>query len=138
MCVARRFATTLHFSHFTFKLKQDPQSRLIRRKTLRLSISTSLRPFAYDAFSKWILNADRGAKIVNISSVVGVLPIPYMALYSAAKSALQAYSETLRLELSPLGYVDSSTLLDWYILTLFFQGRCINGKYLFHRLPHNH
>jgi short-subunit dehydrogenase len=58
------------------------------------------------AFSKLILNADRGAKIVNISSVAGVLQVPYLATYSAAKSALQAYSETLRLELSPFGYAD--------------------------------
>jgi NAD(P)-dependent dehydrogenase (short-subunit alcohol dehydrogenase family) len=46
--------------------------------------------------------------IVNISSLAGAFPIPYMAAYSAAKAALSACSRCLRLELagSPVRVVD--------------------------------
>jgi NAD(P)-dependent dehydrogenase (short-subunit alcohol dehydrogenase family) len=38
----------------------------------------------------------RGAgRIVNISSVMGLIPAPYMALYAASKHALEGYSESL-------------------------------------------
>ncbi|MFA5193862.1 MAG: SDR family NAD(P)-dependent oxidoreductase [Verrucomicrobiia bacterium] len=38
--------------------------------------------------------------IINISSLAGAFPIPYMAAYSAAKAALSTYSLCLRLELA--------------------------------------
>jgi short-subunit dehydrogenase len=41
--------------------------------------------------------------IINISSVVGHLPIPHMGAYSATKHALNAISEAARLELEPAG-----------------------------------
>jgi short-subunit dehydrogenase len=37
--------------------------------------------------------------IINISSVVGHLPVPYMGAYSATKHALNSISEAARLEL---------------------------------------
>jgi len=40
--------------------------------------------------------------IVNISSILSVMPYPMMAAYNASKAALAQYSETLRLELEPL------------------------------------
>ena len=42
-------------------------------------------------------------RIVNIGSVVGFLPVPYMALYSATKHAVAGYSESLDHELRKLG-----------------------------------
>src|SRR5437899_3825745 len=42
-------------------------------------------------------------RIVNISSVLGFLPAPYMALYSATKHAVEGYSESLDHELRTRG-----------------------------------
>ncbi len=41
----------------------------------------------------------RGA-IINITSLAGTFPIPFMAAYSAAKAALSIFSQCLRLELA--------------------------------------
>ena len=37
----------------------------------------------------------RAGRIVNVSSVMGLIPAPFMALYSASKHALEGYSESL-------------------------------------------
>lgn len=42
-------------------------------------------------------------RIINISSVLGFVPMPYMALYSATKHALEGYSESLDHELRTQG-----------------------------------
>jgi NAD(P)-dependent dehydrogenase (short-subunit alcohol dehydrogenase family) len=41
--------------------------------------------------------------IINISSVAGVLSIPFQSLYSASKAAVELMSESLRLEVKPAG-----------------------------------
>jgi short-subunit dehydrogenase len=40
---------------------------------------------------------------LNIGSVLGFLPMPYMALYSATKHAVAGYSESLDHELRTMG-----------------------------------
>ncbi|KAM5343774.1 hypothetical protein ACJ41O_012311 [Fusarium nematophilum] len=41
--------------------------------------------------------------IVNVASVLARLPSPFSSAYNASKAAVAAYSDTLRLELDPLG-----------------------------------
>lgn len=49
------------------------------------------------------MRAQRAGRIVNISSVLGFLPAPYMALYSASKHAVEGLSETLDHEVRQFG-----------------------------------
>jgi short-subunit dehydrogenase len=42
-------------------------------------------------------------RIVNISSVLGFMPMPYMGLYTASKHALEGYTETLDHEVRQFG-----------------------------------
>jgi NAD(P)-dependent dehydrogenase (short-subunit alcohol dehydrogenase family) len=44
-----------------------------------------------------------GGSIINIGSVLGFLPMPYMALYAATKHAIEGYSESLDHELRTRG-----------------------------------
>jgi short-subunit dehydrogenase len=41
------------------------------------------------------MRAQRGGRIINISSVGRFLPMPYMAVYAASKHAVEGYSESL-------------------------------------------
>lgn len=49
------------------------------------------------------LRTTPGAKIINVSSVAGVLPIPFQTFYSVTKAGINAYTQALRMELSPFG-----------------------------------
>lgn len=49
------------------------------------------------------MRAQRGGRIVNISSVVGFLPAPYMGLYAASKHAVEGLSESLDHEVRQFG-----------------------------------
>lgn len=42
-------------------------------------------------------------RILNIGSILGVVPMPYVALYAASKHAIEGYSEALDQELRTLG-----------------------------------
>lgn len=50
-----------------------------------------------------IMRRQRGGYIVNVSSVAGKLSTPMMGWYSASKHALEALSDSLRLEVKPFG-----------------------------------
>lgn len=49
------------------------------------------------------MRAQRGGRIVNVSSVLGFLPAPYMGLYAASKHAVEGLSETLDHEVRQFG-----------------------------------
>jgi NAD(P)-dependent dehydrogenase (short-subunit alcohol dehydrogenase family) len=50
-----------------------------------------------------IMRAQGRGRIVTIGSIGGFLPMPFGAFYSAAKHALEGYSETLAYEVAPFG-----------------------------------
>ncbi len=45
----------------------------------------------------------RSGHIVNIASLAGIIPVPFLGLYSATKFALEGYTEVLRHEVRPFG-----------------------------------
>lgn len=49
------------------------------------------------------MRKQRSGRIVNISSVLGFIPAPYMALYASTKHAIEGYSESLDHEVRNLG-----------------------------------
>lgn len=44
-----------------------------------------------------------GGHVVNTSSMAGVVPLPGLAAYSTAKYAVRGFSESLRMQLAPMG-----------------------------------
>ncbi|WP_457104705.1 oxidoreductase [Methylobacterium sp. P5_C11] len=50
-----------------------------------------------------IMRAQKAGRIVNISSVMGLIPAPYMALYGASKHAVEGFSESLDHEIRGQG-----------------------------------
>jgi NAD(P)-dependent dehydrogenase (short-subunit alcohol dehydrogenase family) len=47
---------------------------------------------------------DQGSgRIINVSSVVGLIPVPFMALYASSKHAVEGYSESLDHEVREYG-----------------------------------
>lgn len=50
-----------------------------------------------------LLRKNSGSRIINIGSVSGLISSPYMGAYCASKHAVEAYSDSLRVELRPFG-----------------------------------
>ncbi len=50
-----------------------------------------------------VMRGQRAGRIVNISSVMGLIPAPFMALYAASKHAVEGYSESLDHEVRSSG-----------------------------------
>lgn len=69
----------------------------------------------------------RGGAVVNISSVAGKIPLPYMAGYCATKFALNAFSDGLRMELARAG-VHVLTVCPGRVRTNFHQAAYRDGK----------
>jgi short-subunit dehydrogenase len=49
------------------------------------------------------MRGQRAGRIVNLSSVMGLIPAPFMALYAASKHAVEGYSESLDHEIRSSG-----------------------------------
>ena len=62
----------------------------------------------------------RRGTIINVSSVVGRLATPYSGAYSATKGALNALTDSLRLELEPYG-IRVTAIYPGYTITGFQQ-----------------
>jgi uncharacterized protein len=72
---------------------------------IQLNISSLVvlsKLFAKDMVSR------KSGRIMNISSLVAFLPMPYFSVYSATKAFVKAFSETLAAELEGTGVIVSS------------------------------
>jgi short-subunit dehydrogenase len=65
-----------------------------------------------------ILKQQRSGAIINISSMAGLVSVPYMSAYGATKHALNCVSHAARLELAPYG-VHVNTVCPGYVKTEF-------------------
>jgi NAD(P)-dependent dehydrogenase (short-subunit alcohol dehydrogenase family) len=48
-----------------------------------------------------IMRAQGGGRIINISSMAGLIPLPFTAFYGSSKFAMEGYTEALRHEVKP-------------------------------------
>jgi uncharacterized protein len=63
-------------------------------------------------------NKEGGGTIINLSSVAGHIPVPFMALYSASKFAMNALGKGARLELER-DHINVLTVCPGYVRTDF-------------------
>ncbi|PYV89602.1 MAG: hypothetical protein DMG90_10940 [Acidobacteria bacterium] len=77
-----------------------------------------------------VMTQQRGGAIINISSVAGHIPLPYHAMYSATKFALNAVGRAARIELLGRG-IHVMTVCPGYVRTDFGrnvkQGRTVKN-----------
>lgn len=66
-------------------------------------------------------------KIINVSSVSGMLAMPTMSSYSASKHALEGASEALWYEMKPLG-INVTLVQPGFIRSLSFEKVCYSPK----------
>ncbi len=50
-----------------------------------------------------IMRAQGDGKIINVSSIAGIIAVPFQGIYSASKYAIEGYTESLRHEVKHLG-----------------------------------
>ncbi len=48
-----------------------------------------------------LMRRQKHGQIINVSSLAGLSPVPFMGIYSASRFALDGYTEALRLEVKP-------------------------------------
>ena len=66
---------------------------------------------------------ERGSgRIINVTSVLGFMPVPFHAYYVASKHALEGYSEVLALEVRPFGVFVTAIEPSW-VRSRFFEHR---------------
>lgn len=70
----------------------------------------------------------KGSKIVQIASVAGFQPIPYIAVYGATKAFVVSYSRAIREELKPKGISVTCVCPFWTKTEFFDRAKKINSK----------
>ena len=65
----------------------------------------------------------KGGKIINISSVAAVFPLPFQAFYSASKSAINALTMSLRNEVGKFGNIQVCAIMPGDVKTGFTSAR---------------
>jgi short-subunit dehydrogenase len=63
---------------------------------------------------------ETGGRIVNVSSLGGLLAVPYNTSYNASKFALQGFSDSLRMELKGSG-VSVTVISPYWVVTEFHE-----------------
>lgn len=64
----------------------------------------------------------RSGRIINVTSVLGFMPVPFHAFYVASKHALEGYSEVLALEMRPFD-VFVTIIEPSFVRSAFFEHR---------------
>lgn len=73
-----------------------------------------------------VMKQQNGGTIINISSVAGHIPVPYMGIYCATKFAMNAMGKAARVELTPFG-INVLTVCPGYVRT-DFGTNAVRGK----------
>ena len=69
-----------------------------------------------------LMRRQKHGHIVNVTSLAGLAPIPFLGMYSAAKFALEGYSEALAHEVQPFG-IRVSLAEPWFLKTAMASNR---------------
>lgn len=69
-----------------------------------------------------VMRQQRAGRILFVSSLAAIFPLPFQSFYSASKAAVNAFSDALGLELRPFG-VETSTLMLNDVKTEFTDNR---------------
>ncbi|HHI82814.1 MAG TPA: SDR family NAD(P)-dependent oxidoreductase, partial [Rhizobiales bacterium] len=76
----------------------------LTNEDLHAALATNLlAPIALARDMLTLMQASKGARIINVGSLLGDIPYPLFATYSASKAGLGGFSIALRRELAPLG-----------------------------------
>lgn len=75
------------------------------------------------------MRGQRSGRIVNVGSVVGIVPAPYQGIYCASKHALEGYSESLDHEVRQFG-IRVSTIEPSFTRTNIAQNSQVAGSLL--------
>ena len=84
-------------------LAQYTQEKLVFQCRVNFESAVSLCRFAIE-------NKAERLEIINVSSVSGIYPMPYFAIYSATKGALTSFSQSLRAEMKGQGVAVTAIL----------------------------
>jgi NAD(P)-dependent dehydrogenase (short-subunit alcohol dehydrogenase family) len=74
-----------------------------------------------------IMRPRKHGRIVNVSSLAGMVPIPFMGVYSASKFALEGYTAALRQEVLPFN-IHVSLVEVGFLRTPMMQHRQVAGE----------